>query len=77
MRVRILRNTSVIQLAVIQQGPTWSVLQDRAPIGDGLRRSEAIALAERLSFEAEEGHAVELLVQDYTGELKATYSGGE
>ena len=67
----------MMQLAVIQQGSTWAVLKDGAPVQVGLRRSDAIALAERLSFEAEEAEAVELLVQDYTGELKATYSGGE
>jgi hypothetical protein len=67
----------VVQLAVIQQGAAWAVLMNGSPVKEGLRRSDAIALAERLSFEAEEAEAVELLVQDYTGELKATYSGGE
>ena len=67
----------MIQLAVIQKGDAWSVLKDGAPVEDGLRRSEAVALADRLSFEAEESEAVELLVQDYTGELKARYSGEE
>ncbi len=67
----------MVQLAVIQQGEAWAVLRDQSPIGQGLRRSDAIALAERLSFEAEEAEAVELLVQDYTGELRTTYSGGE
>jgi hypothetical protein len=65
----------VIQLAVIQQGPTWSVLKNGAPVEDGLMRSQAVALAERLSFEAEPSEAVELLVQGYTGELRAKYSG--
>jgi hypothetical protein len=67
----------VIQLAVIQQGAAWAVLKNGSPVQEGLRRSDAIALAERLSFEAEEAEAVELLVQDYTGELRTTYSGGE
>ena len=67
----------MVQLAVIQQGPAWAVLRNGAPVGQGLRRSDAIALAERLSFEAEEADAVELLVQDYTGEVRASYSGGE
>lgn len=67
----------MVQLAVIQQGPTWAVLRDGAPVEQGLRRSDAIALAERMSFEAEEAEAVELLVQDYTGELRTTWSGGE
>ena len=67
----------MVQLAVIQQGPAWAVLRNGAPVGQGLRRSDAIALAERLSFEAEEADAVEPLVQDYTGEVRASYSGGE
>jgi hypothetical protein len=67
----------VTQLAVIQQGGAWAVLKNGSPIEQGLRRSDAIALAEKLSFDAEESGAVELLVQDYTGELKATYSGGD
>lgn len=66
-----------MQLAVIQRGAAWAVLKNGAPIEEGLRRSDAIALAERLSFEAEEAEAVELLVQDYTGELRTTWSGGE
>jgi hypothetical protein len=67
----------VVQLAVIQQGADWAVLRNGAPVEQGLRRSDAIALAERLSFEAEEAEAVELVVQNYSGELRATYSGGE
>lgn len=65
----------MIQLAVIQQDAAWAVLKNGAPIETGLRRSDAIALAEKLSFEAEEKGAVELLVQDYSGEVRATYSG--
>lgn len=65
----------MVQLAVIQQGAAWAVLKNGSSIQDGLRRSDAIALAERLSFEAEKAGAVELLVQNYTGELRATYSG--
>jgi hypothetical protein len=67
----------VVQLAVIQQGAAWAVLKNGSPVEEGLRRSEAVALAERLSFEAEQAGAVELLVQNYTGELRAIYSGGE
>ncbi len=67
----------MVQLAVIQKGAVWTVLRNGSPVEQGLRRSEAIVLAERLSFEAEEAEAVELLVQDYTGELRASYSGGE
>ena len=67
----------VIQLAVIQQDAAWAVLKNGSPIEKGLRRSDAIALAEQLSFEAEKTGAVELLVQDYTGEVRTTYSGGD
>lgn len=66
-----------MQLAVIQQGDAWAVLKDGAPVEQGLRRSDALALAERLSFAAEESGAVELVVQDYTGEVRTTYSGPE
>jgi hypothetical protein len=65
----------VIQLAVIHRGTAWSVLKNGTPVQEGLMRSDAVAVAERLSFEAEECEAVELLVQDYTGELRARYSG--
>jgi hypothetical protein len=67
----------VVQIAVIQKGQAWSVLRDGSPVGEGLRRSEAVALGERLSFEAEENEAVELVIQDYTGEVRTTYSGGD
>ena len=66
----------MVQLAVIQKGSAWAVLKNGSPVEEGLRRSDAVALAERLSFQAEQSEAVELLVQDYTGELKARYSGG-
>jgi hypothetical protein len=65
----------VLQLAVIQKGSAWAVLKNGAPVEEGLRRSDAVALAEKLSFAAEEHGPVELLVQDYNGELRTTYSG--
>ena len=67
----------MVQLAVIQKGSAWAVLKNGSPVEEGLRRSDAVALAERLSFQAEQSEAVELLVQDYTGEVRTTYSGGE
>lgn len=67
----------MIQIAVIQQGSDWTVLKGGLAFRGGLRRSEALALAERLCFQAEEHDAVEMLVQDYSGELRAAYSGGE
>lgn len=45
-------------------------------MASGLPRSEAISLAERLAFAFEEASEdVQLLVQDYSGELHARYSG--
>jgi len=67
----------VTQIAVIQQGAAWAVFRDGSPVQQGLRRSDAVALAEQLSFAAEQDGAVELLVQDYTGEVRTTYSGGD
>jgi hypothetical protein len=66
-----------MQLAVIQQGAAWAVLQNGSPVEQGLRRSDAIALAERLSFEAEKSGAVELVIQDYAGEVRTSYSGDD
>ena len=65
----------MLQLAVIQKDSAWAVLKNGSPVQEGLRRSDAVALAEKLSFAAEVNEPVELLVQDYTGELKTTYSG--
>lgn len=67
----------MIQLAVIQLDSAWAVLKNGSTIEKGLRRSDALALAERLSFQAEESGAVELVIQDYTGEVRTTYSGGD
>ncbi|MGZ3280802.1 MAG: hypothetical protein ACXU82_10150 [Caulobacteraceae bacterium] len=67
----------MLQFAVIRRGSTWAVLKNGSPVEEGLRRSDAVALAERLSFAAEEHGAVELLVQDYTGEVRTTYSGSD
>jgi hypothetical protein len=67
----------MIQFAVTTKDGEWTVFRDAKPLAHGMSRSQAVKLAEELAFEAEEiGEAVELLVQDYTGELKARYSGG-
>lgn len=65
----------MVQLAVIQRGSAWAVLKNGSTIEEGLRRSDAVALAQKLSYAAEEDGRVELLVQDYTGEVRTTYSG--
>jgi hypothetical protein len=66
-----------IQFAVTLKDGEWTIFQDGAPVASGMSRSAAIAQAEQLAFDAEEqGAAVELLIQDYTGELKERRSGG-
>jgi hypothetical protein len=65
------------QFAVTLKDGEWTVFRDAKPIAQGMSRSEAVKLAEELAYEAEEaGEDVQMLVQDYTGELKARYSGG-
>jgi hypothetical protein len=67
----------MIQFAVTTKDGEWTVFRDAKPVARGMSRSDAVKLAEELAYEAEEtGEAVELLVQDYTGQLKARYSGG-
>lgn len=67
----------MVQLAVALKGAEWTVFRDGLPVAGGMSRSEAIELAEKLAFQAEEdGQDIELLVQDYSGELRARYSGG-
>ena len=59
------------QFAVTQKDGEWTVFEGGKPLESGLSRSAAIRKAETLAFEAEEnGEPVELLIQDYTGELK-------
>jgi hypothetical protein len=65
------------QFAVTLKDGEWTVFRDAKPVTQGMSRSEAVKLAEEMAYEAEAaGEDVELLVQDYTGELKARYSGG-
>ena len=67
----------MIQFAVTTKNGEWTVFRDAKAVAQGMSRSEAVKLAEALAYEAEEtGADVELLIQDYTGELKARYSGG-
>ena len=65
------------QFAVTLKNGEWTVFRDAKPVAHGMSRSQAIKLAEEMAYEAEaSGEDVQLLVQDYTGELKARYSGG-
>ena len=67
----------MIQFAVTTKDAEWTVFRDAKALAHGMSRSEAVKLAEELAYEAEEaGDDVQLLIQDYTGQLKARYSGG-
>lgn len=63
-------------IAVIQQDGDWKIQRDGHVLGAGVTRSAAIELAEALAFRAaEEGHQVELLIQELSGRLKPRYLG--
>jgi hypothetical protein len=67
----------MIQFAVTTKDGEWTVFRDAKSVAHGMSRSEAVKLAEAFAYEAEaRGEDVQLLIQDYTGELKARYSGG-
>lgn len=65
------------QFAVTQKNGEWTVFEEGNPVASGLSRSAAVRMAEELAFNAEEaGEAVELVIQDYSGELKERRSFG-
>jgi len=67
----------VIQYAVTLKLGDWTVFKNGEPIAAGMSRSAAVEMAEGLAFDDEErGEVVELLIQDYTGELAHKVSGG-
>jgi hypothetical protein len=67
----------MIQLAVTLKDGDWTVFKNGTPVASGMSRSKAIILAEEMAFAAEEAHDdVELLIQEYTGELRRRRSGG-
>jgi hypothetical protein len=67
----------MVQYAVTLKLGDWTVFKDGEPIAAGMSRSAAVEMAEGLAFEDEErGEQVELLIQDYTGELAHKVSGG-
>ena len=67
----------MIQYAVTLKDGDWTVFKDGEPLTSGMSRSGAVEMAEGMAFDAEErGEAVELLIQDYTGELAHKMSGG-
>jgi hypothetical protein len=66
-----------LQLAVIKKDGEWAIFQDGEILDRGHSRSACIEAAEALAFDAEErGEGVELVIQDYLGELKTRVSGG-
>jgi len=68
----------MVQFAVTLKDGEWTVFQDGLPLEAGLSRSAAIRKAEELAFAAENrSEPVELLVQEYTGEMRRKLSGGE
>ena len=68
----------MVQYAVTLKDGDWTVFRDGQPIEHGMTRSAAIQMAKDLAFEAEEqGDTVELLIQDYYGDLSRRVTGVE
>lgn len=60
----------MIQLAVVMKDQEWTLFEDARPTRTFLTRSAAIEAAEARAFELEEAkQGVELVIQDYRGEL--------
>lgn len=60
----------MVQFAVTLKEAEWTVFKNGAVVAQGMSRSRAIEQAESLAHAAvEAGEEVELLVQDYTGQL--------
>jgi len=58
------------QFAVTLKDGEWTLFRDGEVAAQGMSRSRAIEQAEELALAAShDGEAVELLVQDYTGQL--------
>jgi hypothetical protein len=65
-----MRSRPLVQFAVTLKDGEWTVFKDGAVLTNGMSRSRAIEEAERLAHEAvAAGDEVELLVQDYIGQL--------
>ncbi|HEY1752060.1 MAG TPA: hypothetical protein VGG29_12415 [Caulobacteraceae bacterium] len=62
----------MIQFAVTLKEGEWTVFRDGEVLARGMSRSRAVEQAHDLADEAREaGRAVELLLQDYVGELRS------
>jgi hypothetical protein len=60
----------LVQFAVTLKDGEWTVFKDGEVLTSGLSRSRAVEMAERLAHASvDAGEAVELLVQDYIGQL--------
>lgn len=60
----------LVQFAVTLKDGEWTVFKDGEVLTNGMSRSRAIEEAERLAYAAvSAGEQVELLVQDYIGQL--------
>ena len=73
--VTTLAADSMVQFAVVLKESEWAVLKDGQVQSHGMSRSDAIRQAQQQAFEVEESEDVEILIQGYTGELHARYSG--
>ncbi len=61
----------MIQFAVAMKGGDWTVFRNGEVLAAGMSRSRAVERAEDLAADAREaGEDVELLVQEYLGELR-------
>lgn len=68
----------MVQYAVVCKEGEWTVFKDAEPVQRALTRSAAMELAKSMAFQAEErGEKVELLIQEYFGEVGRTLSGGD
>ena len=61
----------MVQFAVVLKSGEWTLFRNGEVLAQGMSRSRAVERAEELAADAREaGDKVELLVQDYIGELK-------
>jgi hypothetical protein len=68
----------MVQYAVTLKDGDWTVFKDGQPVRSGLSRSAAVDLAETMAYESESlGELVEMLIQQYSGELTRKLSGGD
>ena len=65
----------MVQFAVALKGREWTLFRNGEVLAQGMSRSRAVEQAEVLAADAREaGQEVELLVQDYVGELKRRHA---